>query len=51
MVFVDDTGNEWNVFTDGQPFVDGQNVKAIMFDNHTHTHIKDDEVIDLKFIN
>lgn len=51
VVFVDDTGNEWNVFTDGQPFVDGQNVKATMFDNHTHTHIKDDEVVDLKFIN
>lgn len=51
VVFVDNTGNEWEMFTDGQPFVDGQNVRVTMFDNHTHTHIKDDKCVDFKFIN
>lgn len=51
VVFVDDTGNEWEMFTDGQPFVDGQNVRVTMFDNNTHTHIKDDKCVDFKFIN
>ena len=51
VVFVDNTGNEWNVFTDGQSFIDGQDVVAVMFDNYTPTHIKDDSVVDLKFIN
>lgn len=51
VVFVDNTGNEWEMFTDGQPFVDGQNVRVTMFDNYTHTHIKDDKCVDFKFIN
>lgn len=51
VVFVDDSGNEWEIFTDGEPFIDGQQVRVKFFDNNTHFHIKDDKVIDYKFIN
>ena len=51
VVFVDDTGNEWEMFTDGRSFNDGQRVRVTMFDNNTHTHIKDDKCVDFKFIN
>lgn len=51
VVFVDDCGNEWEMFTDGEPFIDGQNVRVKFFDRHTPFHIKDDEVVSYKFIN
>ena len=50
VVFVDNTGNEWNIFTDGKSFVDGQNVKVKMFDNYTPTYIQDDKCISVKYI-
>ena len=50
-VFVDDCGNEWELFTDGETFVDGQQVKVLMFDNYTPTHITDDKIVDYKFKN
>ena len=49
VVFVDDCGYEWEMFTDGQDFKDGQPVKVLMFDNYTHNHINDDKCIDYKF--
>ena len=51
VVFVDDSGNEWEMFTDGETFEDGQQVRVLMFDNYTPTHITDDKTIDYKFKN
>ena len=51
VVFIDDCGNEWEMFTDGEAFVDGQNVRVKFFDHNTPFHIKDDEIVDYKFIN
>lgn len=50
VVFVDDCGNEWEMFTDGQSFIDGQNVRVKFFDGYTPFHIKDDQIIDFKYI-
>ena len=51
VVFVDDSGNEWEMFTDGETFEDGQRVRVLMFDNYTPTHITDDKTIDYEFQN
>lgn len=51
VVVVDDCGNEWEMFTDGEAFIDGQRVRVLMFDNYTPTHIKDDKIISYKFQN
>lgn len=51
VVVVDDCGNEWELFTDGETFIDGQRVRVLMFDNYTPTHIKDDKIISYKFQN
>lgn len=51
VVFIDESGNEWEMFTDGESFVDGQNVRVKFFDGNTHFHIKDDEIVGYKFIN
>ena len=51
VMFVDDCGNEWEMFTDGEPFIDGQNVRVKFFDHNTPFHIKDDEIVSYKFIN
>lgn len=50
VVFIDDCGNEWEMFTDGEPFVDGQQVKVKFFDNYTPCHIKDDKIINYKYL-
>lgn len=50
VVFVDDCGNEWEMFTDGEPFVDGQNVRVKFFDNYTPFHIKDDKIVNFKYL-
>lgn len=51
VVFIDDCGNEWEMFTDSEPFIDGQNVRVKFFDHNTPFHIKDDEIVSYKFIN
>ena len=50
VVFVDDCGNEWEMFTDGHPFIDGQNVRVKFFDNNTPFHIKDDKIVKFKYL-